>query len=105
MLFQTTGVRRITKKNIHFVLVDSLAMHGDNCDFCAAAQKTVKSLAEELSCMKKSQNTCELTYPEDAYSRPILLQHFPLFRENDRECHDEPDVLQWAASKPKIRIS
>jgi hypothetical protein len=55
--------------------------------------------------MKKSQNTCELTYPEDAYSRPILLQHFPLFRENDRECHDEPDVLQWAASKPKIRIS
>ena len=31
----------------------------------------------------ENSDTCDLQFP-DAYSRPILLQHFPLFRESDK---------------------
>ncbi len=87
-----SGVRRITlKRNIHFVLVDSMAMHGDNCFFCEPARRRVKEIADEFKCMHPSDSTCELTFQED-FSRPILLQHFPLYRKSDAVCHDEPDV-------------
>ena len=101
----TSGVSRVTLKNIHFVLIDSLAMHGDSCNFCQPAVSKVNELAREIHCLNKKdklpeanfQSECEfINYSED-YSRPILLQHFPLFRISDENCHDEPDVL----SNPK----
>ena len=95
----STGIRRFSVKNVHFVLVDSLAMHGDNCYFCAPAMKKVKNLAKELKCMKTKE--CEVVHQED-YSRPILLQHFPLFRKSDAECHsNDPDELQNPEEKSK----
>ena len=98
-----SGVRRVTLKNIHFVLIDSLAMHGDACNFCKPAMSKVSELAREIHCLNKKnkpeniQSECEfINYSED-FSRPILLQHFPLYRISDQNCHDEPDVL----SNPK----
>ena len=86
----TLGVRRFSIKNVHFILIDSLAMHGDECYFCAPAMQKVKDLSKQLDCMKKKE-----------FSKPILLQHFPLFRENDEDCHDDPDVLTDPEEKSK----
>lgn len=96
-----SGVRRLTLKSIHFVLVDSLAMHGDDCEFCAPAVKKVKEIGHELHCMEAQDDPqCELAFSE-TYSRPILLQHFPLFRLSDIDCHNEPDVLSDPEEKAK----
>ena len=95
----TSGVRRFSVKNVHFILIDSLAMHGDDCYFCAPAMKKVKILSKQLHCMK-DKNQCELSYTEE-FSKPILLQHFPLFRKSDEDCHDDPDVLTDPKEKSK----
>ena len=98
----TSGVRRFSIKNVHFILVDSLAMHGDQCYFCAPAMKRVKVVSKQLHCMKYKSDQCDkLTYPDSEYSKPILLQHFPLFRKNDEDCHDDPDVLTDPKEKSK----
>ena len=95
------GVRKITLKSIHFVLVDSLAMHGDHCNFCEPAVKKVRELSHELLCLQSKDSTCELVNYSEEYSRPILLQHFPLYRESDENCHEEPDVLSDPKDKNK----
>lgn len=96
-----SGVRRVTLKNIHFVLIDSLAMHGDHCEFCEPALKKVKELSHELHCLKY-KDACEFVNYSEDYSRPILLQHFPLYRLSDQDCHDEPDVLSDPKEKNKV---
>ena len=58
-------------KNVHFVLIDSMAMHGDNCNFCAPAMKKVETVSNELRCME-DKNNCEFSYSHE-YSRPILV--------------------------------
>ena len=63
-------------KNVHFVLVDSMAMHGDNCDFCAPAMKKVETVSKELRCME-DKNNCEFSYSYE-YSRPILVPSMSL---------------------------
>lgn len=40
-----------------------------------------RKVSRDLNCMEHS-DTCDLQYP-DPYSRPILLQHFPLYRLSD----------------------
>ncbi len=93
------GVRRVAFKDVHFVLVDSMAMHGDKCYFCAPASEKVKEISQELQCMKSKD--CDLVYAEE-YSRPILLQHFPLYRKSDAECHsNDPDVISDPEEKAK----
>ena len=85
----SAGVERISLKNIQFVLVNSMAMHGDKCSFCSKATKKLEKLSQELSCMENKE-FCELEFvDEDVYSRPILLQHFPLYRESDINCGNE----------------
>lgn len=98
---QQAGVRRVTIKNVHFVLVDSMAMHGDGCFFCAPAKKRIVTVSKELSCMK-NKDKCELKYEEE-FSKPILLQHFPLYRKSDAQCHDEPDAAQGKDKDRKFR--
>ena len=96
----TSGVRRFTIKNVHFVLIDSLAMHGDECQFCAPAMKKVETVSNELKCMEDKDN-CEFSYSYE-YSHPILLQHFPLYRKSDAECHsNDPDDLSDLKEKEK----
>ena len=84
-----TGVQRVSLKNIQFVLVNSMAMHGDQCSFCSKATKQLEKITQEFNCMENKE-FCELEFvDEDVYSRPILLQHFPLYRESDINCGDE----------------
>ena len=84
-----TGVQRISLKNIQFVMVNSMAMHGDKCSFCTKATKQLDKISQEFTCMENKE-FCELEFfEEDVYTRPILLQHFPLYRESDINCGTE----------------
>lgn len=80
--FNTSGVRLIKEKKttttgvdreINFVLINSMALELDGCKFCNEAELEIKSIKTKF---QETQN----------YSQPIILQHFPTFRENDNEC-------------------
>ncbi|EPB67942.1 hypothetical protein ANCCEY_12963 [Ancylostoma ceylanicum] len=81
-----------------FVLLTSMAMHGDGCKFCHEAEVALRTIGEELACAKRGKCDKNVSVRFDPYRRPILLQHFPLFRVNDDEClrdkdfdHDDPN--------------
>ncbi|EDW28853.1 GL18726 [Drosophila persimilis] len=87
-------VHLYTIKQIHFVIINSMAMEADGCMFCNEAESALKNISRTLHCMK---------YPEEAecartrrhpYSQPILLQHFPTYRISDTMCqeHDAPFI-------------
>ena len=86
--------------HINFFLLSSMAMHGDKCQFCAPAVKKVNKVSNELKCMEDKDN-CEFSYSYE-YSHPILLQHFPMFRKSDADCHsNDPDDLSEKKEREK----
>ncbi|XP_059051125.1 metallophosphoesterase 1-like [Achroia grisella] len=84
------SVRFLTLKNNHFILINSMAMEGDSCRLCTEARRSINNISETLKC---SQNSSRCSNPDFkySYSRPILLQHFPLYRLSDGVC-SEPDA-------------
>ena len=89
--FNTSGVNLIREKKktkagkdriVNFVSVNSMAMERDGCNLCNEAEFNVKSVAKKLNKLKEREN----------YSKPILLQHFPNFRENDDKCLDKNSI-------------
>lgn len=76
--FNRTAVDLLTLKGTPFVLLNSMAFEGDNCRFCAMAEQRVYQLGKIL---------------EKDGKRPIVLQHYPLFRTSDAEClEEEPEA-------------
>ena len=98
-------VRLYQPKNfndINFVIVNSMAFENDNCKFCKKAQKQLDKLNKTLDCLKKLTLNEELDSScakekekaelnNRAYSRPILLSHFPLYRSSDSICPNDID--------------
>lgn len=89
--FNTTGVRLIhekkvlsdgTKKMFNFVTVNSMAMEGDGCELCSEAENQIKAIAKKLEKLQKNSK----------FSAPIILQHFPTFRESDEACQETNSV-------------
>ncbi|PIO73789.1 variant SH3 domain protein [Teladorsagia circumcincta] len=83
-----------------------MALHGDGCRFCDEAERELHVIANELDCSK--QDSCESNGSNrfQPYRRPILLQHFPLFRLNDNDClrdedFDEDDPNRNDPYRPK----
>lgn len=83
--FNTSGVRIIreskttlagVKRAINFVTLNSMALERDGCALCNEAEYEIKSIKKRLEKLKQIQK----------YSNPIILQHFPTFRENDDKC-------------------
>lgn len=94
--FNTPSVKIITIKDIVFVLVNSMAMHTDDCPMCSPATEQLKLASKQLNCSRygspdgQSPNS-NLAQKCNAYKKmpnvsPILLQHFPLYRESDAMC-------------------
>ncbi|KAL1491182.1 hypothetical protein ABEB36_011820 [Hypothenemus hampei] len=84
--FNTSGVQLLTLKGSHFVLVNSIALEGDGCSFCYSAEVQLAEISKKLLCTEKH---CDLKANRlEKYSRPILMQHYPLFRESDEQCDD-----------------
>lgn len=98
--FGVKTVDRFAMKGVHFVTVNSMAMEGDQCFLCKQAEQDLSQVVKELSCLQKG-NECDLDYDfMNSYSRPILLQHFPLHRHSDSECNEADEAPQDEKFKP-----
>lgn len=104
--FSTDLVRFIEMKGNFFIFLNSMAMEGDNCRLCAEAENQLQKINRTLECLKifnfnqssqKFSSECSKIFNENSnskilsskiYSRPILLQHFPLFRKSDENCKE-----------------
>ncbi|XP_029381332.1 metallophosphoesterase 1 isoform X3 [Echeneis naucrates] len=91
-VFNASSTRIVTKKGVNFLLVNSVALHGDGCPICQSVEKELIKLSRDLNCsLQNSQSgsrvmdSCEGSqlYPP---TPPIMLQHYPLFRVSDAGC-------------------
>lgn len=72
--FQAPHVRLITiDDNLNFILINSMAFEGDQCRLCARADKELNDVINELN-------------QSGAWTKSILLSHFPLYRVSDSNC-------------------
>ncbi|XP_059051154.1 metallophosphoesterase 1 homolog isoform X2 [Achroia grisella] len=89
-LMKSPPVQFVTIKNTHFILINSMALEGDSCQLCTEARHSINNISEILQCCE-FPDRCSSDIVFRNYSRPILLQHFPLFRLSDAIC-TEPDA-------------
>ncbi|XP_037537794.1 metallophosphoesterase 1 [Nematolebias whitei] len=91
-VFNASSTRMVTKRGVNFLLVNSVAMHGDGCPICQSVEKELIRLSRDLNCsLQKSQSNSERaencegsrSYPPTA---PVMLQHYPLYRVSDASC-------------------
>ena len=103
---RSESVRLLRLRGVQFVLLNSMALEGDGCRLCGTAERRLKDVNATLDCLKDREASfrCDfllgdlrdspdnLDGPQASlhYSRPFLLQHFPLHRPNDAQCQ-EPD--------------
>lgn len=90
----------ITIKNNHFVLLNSMTLSRDGCHFCTEAEAEIQRISQRLDCAKTKSNSSSCKRLSDKlpfYTRPILMQHFPTFRESDEVCeeHDSPEIEKY----------
>ncbi|KAF9421533.1 hypothetical protein HW555_002466 [Spodoptera exigua] len=88
--FNTTSVQFMTIKDNHFVLINSMAMNGDSCDLCTQARNHILKVAGIFKCAQDAK-FCYDGIKKIEFSKPILMQHFPLYRKSDAVCTD-PDA-------------
>lgn len=83
--FRRGLVDDIQLKGHRFILINSMALHGDGCRLCHEAEV-------ELENIKKKRSVI----------RPIVLQHFPLYRKSDAVC-EEMDQHHTIDTKEQYR--
>lgn len=93
----------ITIKNTHFVLLNSITLYGDACEFCSKTEDDIQKMSERLNCARGKTNLSFCQHLKDKlsfYSRPILIQHYPTFRKDDRVCleHDYDELEEFKES-------
>lgn len=98
--FNSSAVQVITIRGNHFILVNSMALQGDGCFLCKSAELQLGEIEKTLKCLKTkricSNNTLKI------YSPPILMLHYPLYRESDKDCN-EPDEAPFPLKTQKYR--
>uniref|UniRef100_A0A3Q2YX12 Metallophosphoesterase 1 n=1 Tax=Hippocampus comes TaxID=109280 RepID=A0A3Q2YX12_HIPCM len=88
-VFNASSTRIVTKNGVNFLLVNSVALHGDGCPICQSVEKELIRLSKDLNCSlqasRRSEDGCKGTqvYPP---TPPIMLQHYPLYRVSDAGC-------------------
>ncbi|KAI4881781.1 hypothetical protein NFI96_011473 [Prochilodus magdalenae] len=118
-VFNVTSARILTKREVNFLLVNSVALHGDHCPICQSVENDLYSLSQALNCSTQSLHSGSMKHrcmdmQTYASTPPIILQHYPLYRVSDAECtgvdaappneryqhfHERYDVLSQDASK------
>lgn len=81
----------ITIKRTHFILLNSVTLFGDGCNFCAKTDADIEHISLRLNCAKYQSNSSicrDLSDKLPFYTRPILLQHYPTYRPNDTVCRE-----------------
>lgn len=87
---------------IHLVLVNSVAMQGDSCFMCSTANSQLAAIAGDFECAETSECSPS-TIQLEKYSRPILVQHYPLFRQSDSACGNSPHTAPSSVKQLKFR--
>ncbi|XP_015115341.1 metallophosphoesterase 1 isoform X2 [Diachasma alloeum] len=98
---RSPSVKRVTIRGNHFVLVNSMAMEGDGCFLCRPAEVALNKIAKHLKCAR-GIGECNMQKSIKRYSRPVLLQHYPMYRESDSLC-SEPDEAPEEIKDIKFR--
>ncbi|KAI5617055.1 metallophosphoesterase 1, partial [Silurus asotus] len=96
-VFNMTSAQILTKKGVNFLLVNSVALHGDHCPICQSVEDKLYSFAQQLNCSTQCyicfQQSDGMRHCRDmqmnASTPPIILQHYPLYRASDAECTGE----------------
>ncbi|GLV41541.1 Post-GPI attachment to proteins 5 [Carabus blaptoides fortunei] len=88
--FDAPAVKLVSVRGNHFVLVNSMALEGDGCFLCKPAKQELVHIENRLKCTEGVRK-CGPNMKLDRYSKPILMQHYPLYRESDALCN-EPDA-------------
>ncbi|XP_044728877.1 metallophosphoesterase 1 homolog [Chrysoperla carnea] len=92
LAFSAPSVKLISIKDIHFILINSMALEGDGCFLCRPTELQLNNIQKSLKCAKGLKEYCHQTSGHlSQYSRPIILQHFPLYRESDAKRCEQPD--------------
>ncbi|OCT76626.1 metallophosphoesterase 1 isoform X1 [Xenopus laevis] len=91
--FNFTSGKLVSPKGINFVLLNSMALEGDDCHICRAAEDQLRRISIKLNCSRMRehpdfQKKCK-NVEKTPVSAPILLQHYPLYRISDSECTGE----------------
>lgn len=87
---KSPSVKRVSIRGNHFVLINSMALEGDGCFLCRPTEIALNKIATHLKCAKDMGSSCNKDNAISRYSRPIILQHYPMYRESDEICN-EPD--------------
>ncbi|KAF7646647.1 hypothetical protein LDENG_00184240 [Lucifuga dentata] len=91
-VFNASSTRIVSKKGVNFLLVNSVALHGDGCPICQSVEKELIKLSRDLNCSlqdsqysSSTKDGCEgsQVYPPIP---PVMLQHYPLYRVSDAGC-------------------
>ncbi|XP_019865055.2 metallophosphoesterase 1 isoform X2 [Aethina tumida] len=87
--FNAPAVQLVSLRGNHFVLINSMALEGDGCFLCKPAEYELNKIKKILQCTRGTQvDKCDKRSYLDVYSHPILMQHYPLYRQSDAECSD-----------------
>ncbi|KAF7281359.1 hypothetical protein GWI33_004842 [Rhynchophorus ferrugineus] len=86
--FKSSPVQLISIKDVNFVLINSMALQGDGCFLCKPAEEELNKIERSLLCAQNLTAKCNNIYKLATYSKPIMMQHYPLYRKSDIECFD-----------------
>ncbi|XP_053983084.1 metallophosphoesterase 1 [Hylaeus volcanicus] len=85
---KSPSVKRVSVRGNHFVLINSMALEGDGCFLCRPTEIALNRIAAHLKCAQYKENHCGKNNTISRYSRPIILQHYPMYRESDEICNE-----------------
>ncbi|KAI1731131.1 calcineurin-like phosphoesterase domain-containing protein [Ditylenchus destructor] len=97
------AVQQIELNGNIIILLNSMAMEGDGCRLCGEAEREIERIGRLLNCTRNFAEDCKgkLQIP---YSRPIIMQHFPLFRRSDEvDCEETADMAPTNILSQKFR--
>lgn len=97
--FNSSMVKLLSLKGSHFVLINSMALEGDGCFICKPAQDRINLISAQLKCSKSDKECPRYLTLKEPYSQPIILQHFPLYRESDEECSGSDSAPDYEKRK------
>lgn len=98
--FQAPSVNLVTLEGNAFVLINSMAMEGDECFLCKPAETKLKEIGRRLQCDLNSSNSCHAIKSVPQHTRPILLQHIPLYRTSEAICTEHDSAPSWEKAIP-----
>lgn len=98
--FHAPAVNLIEIEGNAFVIINSMAMEGDRCSICGSAEHELKRLGRKFRCQEGEKNKCTPIPNLPPNTRPVLLQHMPLYRQSEEVCAGPDSPPPWEKSVP-----